>query len=65
MALKTIKTTDLVNKTAVKVRMPEMLVHLRLQEAAQRLGIPWGATLLEVTGNVIVEEATERCNWKK
>lgn len=59
----TIKVSDLVNQTAIEVKMPELLVHFRLQEAAQRLGVSWGFTLDTVTAILVVAEATRKCKW--
>ena len=59
----TIKVSDLINKTAIEVKMPELLVHFRLQEAAQRLGMSWGFTLDVVSADLIVAEATRKCKW--
>jgi len=59
----TIKVTELVIQTAKEVKMPELLVHLRLQEAAQRLGVGWGYSLDVVTAILVVDEASQKCKW--
>ena len=59
----TIKVTELVADVARKVKMPELLVHFRLQEAAQRLGMTWGFKVDTVTAILITEEAATKCKW--
>lgn len=59
----TIKVTDLVKKTAKHYHQGELIVHLRLQQAAQSLGMSWGDRIDVVSAEIIVGEAASRRKW--
>lgn len=62
----TIDFVDVVKATAKSSKKPEMLVHLQLQQHAQRMGINvTGTRMFPVSEmNELVASAKARFNWK-